>query len=88
MNHKAEHKILDTTGLVCPEPVMLLHKAMRDSVVGDVIEVLATDPATQRDIPAFCEFLGHELIAHESEEKSGLPQFIYRIRKAARAGRE
>lgn len=63
---------------------MLLHKAIRDCAVGDVIEVIATDPATQRDIPAFCEFLGHELLSHEQEDKSELPYFIYKVRKVER----
>lgn len=58
-------KTLDTSGLVCPEPVMLLHKAVRDSSAGDIIEVIATDPSTERDIPSFCEFLGHAIISQE-----------------------
>ncbi|WP_111640433.1 sulfurtransferase TusA [Marinimicrobium alkaliphilum] len=72
-------RLLDTSGLLCPEPVMLLHKAVREAEVGDIIEVLATDPSTQRDIPKFCQFLGHELLEQsESEGKS----YRYRIRKA------
>lgn len=55
------HK-LDTTGLICPEPIMLLHKTMRKATTGDKIEILATDPATTRDIPNFCRHLGHELL--------------------------
>ena len=27
-----------------------------------MVEVLATDPSTTRDIPKFCLFLGHELL--------------------------
>ncbi len=54
-------KILDTTGLLCPEPVMMLHKA---------IKVIATDPSTTRDVPKFCHFLGYELIEQETDEKS------------------
>lgn len=54
--------ILDATGLFCPEPVMLLHNAMRDLEAGQVLKVLATDPSTRRDIAQFCRFLGHELM--------------------------
>ncbi len=68
---------LDATGLLCPEPVMLLHNAVRDIEVGQVIEVLATDPSTRRDIPQFCQFLGHELLVQE--ERDG--NFRYLIRK-------
>ena len=58
---------------------MLLHNAVRDMAVGEILEVLATDPSTQRDIPRFCHFLGHELIAEEVEGD----QFRYLIRKQA-----
>jgi len=56
---------------------MMLHNKIRDIAVGEVIEVWATDPATTRDIPKFCAFLGHELLAHE--EKDG--KYIYRLQK-------
>ncbi|MEH6591474.1 MAG: sulfurtransferase TusA [Halioglobus sp.] len=69
--------ILDATGLFCPEPVMMLHNKIREMTVGEVLQVLATDPSTQRDIPKFCSFLGHELI--ESDEFEG--QFRYWLRK-------
>lgn len=62
-------KFLDTSGLMCPEPVMLLHKVMRDAEVGNVIEVIATDPSTTRDIPKFCHFLGHELLEQDVRDK-------------------
>lgn len=77
MNHATPPRQLDTRGLMCPEPVMLLHNAVRDIAAGDLLEVLATDPSTQRDIPRFCSFLGHELI--EQGENDGL--FRYLIRK-------
>ena len=70
---------LDTCGLYCPEPVMMLHQQIRKMAVGETVKVTATDPSTSRDIPKFCRFLEHELVQeHESE---GL--YIYVIRKAA-----
>jgi len=63
----SEPIVLDTTGLTCPEPVMLLHGVVRDAKAGDLIRVIATDPATERDIPKFCLFLGHELIDSSRE---------------------
>lgn len=62
------HHHLDTTGLICPEPVMLLHKEIRNASIDDVIEVIATDPATTRDIPNFCRHLGHDLLNIEESE--------------------
>ncbi len=57
--------ILDARGLFCPEPVMLLHNKIRDIAAGEVLQVLATDPSTQRDIPKFCGFLGHQLLQQD-----------------------
>lgn len=70
---------LDARGLYCPEPVMMLHNRVRDMQAGELLEVLATDPSTTRDIPKFCRFLGHELVQQEA-----LPErreFRYVIRK-------
>ena len=57
---------LDTQGLICPEPIMMLHRVIRKADSGEVIEILATDPATTRDIPNFCRHLGHELLTQET----------------------
>jgi tRNA 2-thiouridine synthesizing protein A len=70
--------LLDTSGLLCPEPVMLLHKKIREVDSGDVIDVIATDPSTTRDIPKFCHFLGHELLEHREEGNS----YYYLIQKS------
>jgi tRNA 2-thiouridine synthesizing protein A len=75
--HYTIAKQLDARGLVCPEPVMLLHKIMREVAAGDCIEILATDPSTQRDIPKFCHFLNHELLKQNSIDN----EFIYHLRK-------
>ena len=70
-------QVLDATGLYCPEPVMLLHNIVRDMEAGQVVQVLATDPSTQRDIPKFCNFLGHELLQQDECEGN----FRYWLRK-------
>lgn len=67
---------LDTTGLYCPEPIMLMHNQVRDMPSGSVLKVIASDPATTRDVPKFCNFLGHELIAQQEEGDS----YLYFIR--------
>jgi len=68
---------LDTCGLFCPEPVMLLHNKLRDMAAGETVEVLATDPSTRRDIPKFCLFLGHELLLQTEDGQD----FRYVLRK-------
>ena len=69
---------LDTCGLFCPEPVMMLHNAIRDAAVGEIIEVIATDPSTQRDIPKFCNFLNHQLLDQAERDK----KYFYYIKKS------
>lgn len=71
-------EFLDTTGLMCPEPVMLLHNKVRDIEAGEHLKVTATDPSTQRDIPRFCDFLGHELLLQQ--EQAG--KYYYWIKKS------
>lgn len=73
----SDHAV-DATGLKCPEPVMMLHAAIRRAEAGETVLLTATDPSTQRDVANFCEFLGHNLL--ESTADDG--QFIYRVRKA------
>lgn len=69
---------LDACGLFCPEPVMLLHNRIRDMASGEVLEIIATDPSTTRDVPKFCMFLGHELLARSQQDD----RYHYLIRKA------
>jgi len=76
MSNKPDY-ILDASGLYCPEPVMLLHNQIRDMAVGETVQVMATDPSTQRDIPKFCTFLGHDLLQQDCSDGN----FIYLLRK-------
>ena len=68
---------IDAIGLKCPEPVMLLHAAMRRLAPGQELTLRATDPSTERDVANFCEFLGHALLIARREGD----EFLYRIRK-------
>lgn len=56
---------------------MMLHRVMREAKIGNTVEVIATDPSTLRDVPKFCLFLGHELVAQRETES----QYIFYIRK-------
>lgn len=73
-----EHnKVLDTTDLICPEPVMMLHAEIRKIESKSILKVVATDPSTKRDIPKFCQFLGHRLVK-QAESKGN---YFYWIAK-------
>ena len=68
---------IDAIGLICPEPIMLLHKAIHESNSGEIIELVATDPAVKKDVEKFCEFLNHKLISFEKSED----QFVFKVQK-------
>ena len=68
---------IDAIGLICPEPIMLLHKAIHESDSGQIIELIATDPAAKKDVEKFCEFLDHKLVSFKKEKD----QFIFQIKK-------
>lgn len=70
-------KELDTQGLRCPEPVMMVRKTIRGLSSGEILLVLADDPSTTRDIPSFCRFMDHQLIDSRTDESP----YKYMIRK-------
>ena len=64
----ADHQ-LDALGLRCPEPVMMLRLTIRTMAVGETLLIIADDHSTSRDIPSFCRFMGHTLLASEISTK-------------------
>ncbi|PSW11665.1 sulfurtransferase TusA [Photobacterium sanctipauli] len=68
---------LEAEGLRCPEPVMMVRKTVRKMAEGDTLLVIADDPSTTRDIPSFCRFMDHTLVAAETDS---LP-YRYLIKK-------
>ena len=68
---------LDALGLRCPEPVMMVRLQIRKMQLGETLLIIADDPATTRDIPAFCRFMDHELLASDT---SSLP-YRYLLKK-------
>ena len=58
---------LDCVGLFCPEPLFQTREAMDALEVGDVLEVLADDPAAEEDLTRFAKRAGHEVISIETE---------------------
>lgn len=58
---------LDALGLRCPEPVMLIRSKVRKMEDGETLLVIADDPATTRDVPSFCQFMDHTLVASDTQ---------------------
>ena len=53
---------LDTKGLICPEPLMLVRNQIREMEIEQVLHVVATDPTIKRDLDQFCRFMNHEML--------------------------
>lgn len=69
-----EH-IVDATGLNCPLPVLKARKRLLAMQPGERLILLATDPAAQRDVPAFCAATGHVLV-EAGEDGAGRYRFV------------
>ena len=65
-NAASQH--LDALGLRCPEPVMMVRLNIRKLADGETLSVTADDPSTARDIPSFCRFMQHTLVAADTEQ--------------------
>jgi tRNA 2-thiouridine synthesizing protein A len=60
-------KTLDAKGLYCPGPVLETAKAMKQINIGEVLEVLATDPAAKPDIEAWARRTGNQILDIKQE---------------------
>jgi len=56
---------LDCIGLFCPEPLFQTREAMDGLTAGEVLEVLADDPAAEEDLTRFAKRAGHEVVSIE-----------------------
>jgi tRNA 2-thiouridine synthesizing protein A len=72
---------LDTKGLNCPLPVLKARRAMRALNDGDVLTVLATDPASYIDFQHFCDTTGHEMLEAKEDEGDGVFTYVIRCVK-------
>ena len=70
--------VLDERGRRCPQPVIALMRAA-GRTPGQVVVVLADDPAAEYDIPAWCRLKGAELLGAFSPADAG-PGVAYRVR--------
>lgn len=55
-------KVVDARGTSCPGPILAAKKAIVDVKTGEILEILATDTATPKDIPAWAKKMGHEYL--------------------------
>ncbi len=62
---------VDASGLNCPLPLLRLKKALMNMASGDVVKVIATDPAAHLDFGVYSDQTGHLIIqlVKESEKQ-------------------
>lgn len=65
---------LDTSGLNCPMPVMKTKKALKGMDSGQVLHVIATDPASAEDIPDLLDTTGDSML--ETRQDGGTYHFF------------
>jgi len=68
---------LDASGLMCPLPLLRLKKVLAGMASGEVVKVIATDPAAHLDIGVYVDQTGHCLIEIKRQSSSQ----IFYIRK-------
>jgi TusA-related sulfurtransferase len=61
-------RTVDCLGLFCPEPVFRVRMEFDNMKVGEIIEVLADDPAAEEDIKSLCKRLGQEILSMTKED--------------------
>jgi len=60
---------LDARRMLCPMPVIKTQNKVKELNVGDILDVICTDPGALSDIPAWARINGHEIV--ETGEKEG-----------------
>ncbi|MCU5406284.1 sulfurtransferase TusA family protein [Bacillus cereus] len=60
-------QVLDAKGLACPMPIVRTKKAMDTLQTGEVLEVHVTDKGSVKDIPAWANKGGHDIVKHVEE---------------------
>lgn len=68
METRKPERVLDARGLLCPMPVVKTKLELEELEEGQVLQVLATDPAAPRDIAVFCQETGNQLLSSGQEE--------------------
>jgi len=60
---------LDCVGLYCPMPVVNTRREMDKLAVGQILEVLADDPAAEEDLKAWAKRTGQKILEIEKTDE-------------------
>ncbi len=76
---KQAHQILDCIGLYCPIPILNTKQEMDKLAIGEILEVLADDPAAEEDLKAWAKQTGQKILKIEKNDE-GLRFLIQKIK--------
>lgn len=79
MTRPTPDKVLDCRGMLCPIPVVKTSKAIKELEVGQILQMIATDPGAPPDMQAWTRQTGHEMV--DSYEENGAFVFFFRRTK-------
>ncbi|MHA1992652.1 MAG: sulfurtransferase TusA family protein [Candidatus Hodarchaeales archaeon] len=74
------HHSVDARNLSCPGPILQSKKALKSLKIGQVLEILATDPGSKRDIPAWANATGQELLISEERDSKDFRYLVKRLK--------
>lgn len=66
---KLAHQTLDCMGLYCPMPVLNTRQEMDKLPIGEILEVLADDPAAEEDLKAWAKRTGQKILEIEKTDE-------------------
>ncbi len=61
-------EVVDARGTSCPGPILAAKKAIGKVPNDGIMQVLATDSGTLKDLPAWCKKMGHEFLGSLEEQ--------------------
>lgn len=78
-------KRLDVRGAKCPIPIVKAKKEMDTLAVGDVLEVIATDPGSMADFRGWVKTAKYALLREQRTDtgEAGTPIYIHVLERIA-----
>lgn len=76
MTHEV-HAELDCRGMVCPRPIIELARHVEDVPIGELLAVVAEDPAARYDVPAWCRMREQEYVGADTAA-DGVARYVVR----------
>ncbi len=68
---------LDCSGVMCPMPIVKTSNALKSMQVGEVLQMISTDPGVMSDMEAWAKQTRHELLSAVEEGS----QYLFLVKK-------